>query len=94
MEYREDRSVERRSGGDAFVGVDAADQSKVSLVAATEGGLDGLAVGFAFLFELCESRAGQIAENLRQQRGMLEVGFPIVYLEARHCLLGGSTFVR
>jgi hypothetical protein len=83
LEYREGRSDERFSRGDAFVGVDAADQSKVSLLAATEGGSYGLAVCFAFFFEDGEVRVGGIADDLRQ-RGMLEVGLPIVYLGVGH----------
>ena len=87
------RADEWCAGGNALVGGFAADKSKESLAASTEGGLNGFCVRFHFFGEVCESRVGRIADDFRQ-RGMLEVGFPIVYLGgARHCLVGGSAFV-
>jgi hypothetical protein len=43
------RTVEGYSGGDSIVGGGAADQSKVSLETATQGGTNGLAVGLALI---------------------------------------------
>jgi hypothetical protein len=83
-EYREDRSNEGDSGGDAFVGKGAADKSKVSLAAATKGGSDGFSVCFALFFEFRETFVGRIAADFGQ-RGMLEVALPVVDLGVRHC---------
>ena len=92
-EDREGRADERCSRGNAFVGGDAADKSKVFLVASTKGGSNGLlAVCFDFFCEVRESRVGRITDDFRQ-RGMLEVGFPIVYLGAGHCLVVGNFLV-
>jgi hypothetical protein len=73
------------SRGYMFVGKGAADETKVSLVAATKGGADGLAVCFAFFFEFGETCVGRITAHLCQQ-GALEVVLPLVDLGARHGL--------
>ena len=59
-------------------------------MAAPEGGWYGLAICFAFFFELGETCVGQIAAY-PHQRGVLEVGLPVVGLGVRHCLVW-STF--
>jgi hypothetical protein len=83
-EYREYRSNEWNSGGDALISKGAADESKVSLAAATEGGTGGFAVFFAFFFEFWKTFLGRIAADFCQ-RGVLEVARPVVYLGVRHC---------
>jgi hypothetical protein len=62
-----------------IVGGGAADQSKVSLETATQGGTNGLAVGLALTFEFCETRVGRVAATFRQ-RCVLEIVFPVVYV--------------
>ena len=85
-QYWENRSNKGHSGGDAFVGWDAADETEVALVAATEGGSNGFCVGFTFSFELGETCVGWVADDFCQH-WMLEIVFPVVYEGIRHGLL-------
>ena len=63
----------------------------MSLVATTEGGSYGLYICLVLFIGVGKTCVGHIEDDLRQ-RGMMEVGPPIVYLGARNVLLR-NTFV-
>ena len=64
----------------------------MSLVATTEGGSYGLYICLVLFIGVGKTCVGHIEDDLRQ-RGMMEVGPPIVYLGARNVLLGNTFFL-
>jgi glutathione S-transferase len=76
--------MERCSWCDAGVGWSGADETEVSLLAASEVAADGFRVCFALAFELGETGVRRITSDLRQ-RWVLEDRFSVVDM-ARHCL--------
>ena len=72
------------------IALGAADKSKVSLGAASEGGGHGFSFGFDFSFEFGETLVGQVAAYLRQ-RWVLEVSLPVVGMGVRHAVCVGAS---